>query len=73
MLQHIVLKVQAFREFKSEAKQKTVEISLNRSTSKLALGTLFDHPNEQSGAGATLSLINLNLSIHLSIVPIKIP
>jgi len=52
----------------SEARQKTVEISLIHSTSKLALGTLFDPPNEGPGACAGLSLINLNLGVHLSIV-----
>ena len=72
MRQHAILKVQAFREFERGARQKAVEILLIRSTSKLALETLFDHPTEQPGAGAGLSSIKLILGVHLLIVPIKI-
>ena len=57
-------------EFLSEARQKTVAISLIRSTSKLGLGTFFDYPKEEPGACAELSLIKLNLDVHLAIVPI---
>ena len=65
--------VQALWEFLSEARQKTVEISLIPCTSKLGLRALLDYPNEEPGACAELSLINLNLGVHLPIVPIKIP
>ena len=71
MHQHVILKVGASRKFKSENRQITVEISLIRSTSKLAPGTHFDHPNEKPGAYAELSLINQNLGVYLSVVPIK--
>jgi hypothetical protein len=70
MRPHVIYKVQAFRGLKGEAIQKTVKISLIRSTSKLSLETHFDHPKEGPDACAGLSSINLNLSVHLSIVPI---
>ena len=46
---------------------------LYATTSKLGIGTLFDYPNEEPGACAELSLIKLNLGVHLAIVPIRFP